>query len=92
MTTQHMDVPRMPPHWDLSIASPTLAGSAAIALMVLATIRTPILAVGYLLIIGLGTILGMTLLTTAIAMPMVATGNRSLATNRSLRVPFALVT
>jgi hypothetical protein len=68
-----------------------LAGSAAIALMVLATIRTPLLAVGYLLIFGLGTILGMTLLTTAIAMPVVAAGNRSLATNRSLRVAFALV-
>ncbi len=68
-----------------------LAGSAAIALMVLATIRTPLLAVGYLLIFGLGTILGMMLLTTAIAMPVVATGNRSLATNRTLRVAFALV-
>jgi hypothetical protein len=68
-----------------------LAGSAAIALMVLATIRTPLLAVGYLLIFGIGTILGMMLLTTAIAMPVVTAGNRSLATNRSLRVAFALV-
>jgi high-affinity nickel-transport protein len=68
-----------------------LAGSAAIAVMVLAAIRTPLLAVGYLLIFGLGTILGMVMLTTAIAMPVVATGNRSLATNRSLRIAFALV-
>ena len=68
-----------------------LAGSAAIALMVLATIRTPLLAVGYLLIFGFGTIPGMALLTTVVALPAVATGNRSLANNRSLRVVFALV-
>ena len=68
-----------------------LAGSAAIALMVLATIGTPILAVGYLLIFGFGTILGMALLTTVVALPVVATGNRSLANNRKLRVAFALV-
>jgi ABC-type nickel/cobalt efflux system permease component RcnA len=68
-----------------------LAGSAAIALMILATIRTPLLAIGYLLIFGLGTIIGMMLLTTAIAMPVVATGNRSFATNRGIRVAFALM-
>ena len=67
-----------------------LAGSAAIALMALATIRTPLLSVGYLLIFHLGTILGMMLLTTAIAIPVVASGNRSLATNLSLRIAFTL--
>jgi ABC-type nickel/cobalt efflux system permease component RcnA len=67
-----------------------LAGSAAIALMILATIRTPLLAVAYLLIFGIGTILGMVLLTTAIALPVVMTG-RSPATNRSLRLTLALV-
>ena len=59
-------------------------------LMVLATIRTPLLSVGYLLIFDLGTILGMMLLTTAIAIPVVASGNRSLGTNLSLRLAFAL--
>jgi hypothetical protein len=68
-----------------------LAGSAAIALMILATIRTPLLAVGYLLIFGLGTIVGMIVLTTAIALPVVASGNRSLAGNRWLRVAFAVL-
>jgi high-affinity nickel-transport protein len=68
-----------------------LAGSAAIALLVLTTIRTPILAIGYLVIFGLGTILGMMILTTAIAVPVVATGNTSFAGNRSFRVAFALV-
>jgi ABC-type nickel/cobalt efflux system permease component RcnA len=68
-----------------------LAGSAAIALLVLTTIRTPLLAIGYLVIFGLGTILGMMLLTTAIAVPVVATGNSSFAGNRTFRVAFALV-
>jgi hypothetical protein len=47
-----------------------MAGSAAIALLVLATIRTPAWAVVYLGIFGLGTILGMGMLTLAIAVPI----------------------
>jgi len=46
-----------------------LAGSAAVALLVLTTIRNPAWAVFYLLIFGLGTIAGMTLITAAIALP-----------------------
>lgn len=46
-----------------------LAGSAAIALLVLTTITEPSWAVGYLFIFGLGTIAGMMLITAAIALP-----------------------
>lgn len=46
-----------------------LAGSAAIALLVLSTIRDPRWAVLYLLVFGLGTIVGMMLITAAIALP-----------------------
>ncbi len=67
-----------------------LAGSAAIALMILSTIHAPRLAVAYLLIFGAGTILGMVLLTTAIAIPVVAAGG-SAGTQRTLRIAFALV-
>ncbi len=42
-----------------------LAGSAAIALLVLSTIPNPAWAIGYLLIFGVGTILGMILITLA---------------------------
>jgi ABC-type nickel/cobalt efflux system permease component RcnA len=66
-------------------------GSAAIALLVLTTIRTPLLAVGYLVIFGLGTILGMMLLTTAIAVPVIATGGRSPFGDRPWRIAFALL-
>lgn len=44
-----------------------LAGSAAVALLVLATIRNPYWAAGYLLIFGVGTIAGMMLITLSIA-------------------------
>ncbi len=49
-----------------------LAGSAAITLLVLAAIPDPLWGVLYLLIFGLGTVLGMVLITTAIAMPFAA--------------------
>lgn len=44
-----------------------LAGSAAVALLVLATIRDPRWAVAYLLVFGVGTIAGMVLITLSIA-------------------------
>jgi high-affinity nickel-transport protein len=47
-----------------------LAGSAAVALLVLPIIRDPLWAVAYLLIFGLGTIAGMMLITAAIAVPV----------------------
>jgi len=46
-----------------------LAGSAAVALLVLTTIRNPAWALWYLLVFGLGTIAGMMLMTTVIAVP-----------------------
>jgi high-affinity nickel-transport protein len=46
-----------------------MAGSAAIALLVLAQIRDPLWGLLYLLLFGVGTIAGMMLITTAIALP-----------------------
>jgi high-affinity nickel permease len=46
-----------------------LAGSAAVALLVLAQIREPAWAVGYLLLFGVGTTAGMVLITALIAVP-----------------------
>src|SRR5690348_8564567 len=48
-----------------------LAGSAAIALMMLATIRDPGWAIAYLALFGVGTIAGMTAITSAMALPLV---------------------
>ena len=47
-----------------------LAGSAAVALLVLPIIHDPVWAIGYLLIFGVGTIAGMMLITAAIAVPV----------------------
>src|SRR6266850_6543379 len=53
-----------------------LAGSAAVALLVLATVRDPRWACGYLLVFGLGTLIGMALVTTGIASPLALAGRR----------------
>ncbi len=68
-----------------------LAGSAAVALLVLTTIRNPLWAIAYLLVFGVGTIAGMMLITAAIAMPFAYTGNRFALVNRSLSVASGLV-
>jgi len=47
-----------------------LAGSAAVSLLVLATLRSTVSAVAYLLIFGVGTIIGMTVLTAVMAYPV----------------------
>jgi high-affinity nickel-transport protein len=61
-----------------------LAGSAAIALMILATIRDPFWAVAYLLVFGLGTIAGMMLITIAIATPLAFADRQFAGINRYL--------
>jgi high-affinity nickel permease len=53
-----------------------LAGSAAVALLVLATIRDPKWALLYLVIFGAGTVLGMMLLTGAMIVPLAALTRR----------------
>ena len=53
-----------------------LAGSAAVALLVLSTIRSPLWSIAYLIVFGVGTIAGMMLMTTVIALPFTYAGNR----------------
>jgi len=61
-----------------------LAGSAAVALLVLSTIRDPRWAVLYLLIFGVGTIAGMMLITIAIALPFSFAGYKFAWLNKGL--------
>ena len=68
-----------------------LAGSAAVALLVLATIRDPRWAIVYLLVFGVGTIAGMMLITMIIAAPFAYTGKRFTNFNRSLTVASGLI-
>ena len=61
-----------------------LAGSAAIALLVLATIGNAVWGVVYLAVFGIGTVVGMMLITTAISIPFAYTSRRLAGFNRSL--------
>jgi high-affinity nickel-transport protein len=63
-----------------------LAGSAAVALLVLTTIQDAAWAMAYLLLFGVGTIAGMMLITVAIAAPFAYTSSRLEGLNRYLRV------
>ncbi|MGK3961161.1 high-affinity nickel-transport family protein [Sorangium sp. So ce118] len=63
-----------------------LAGSAAVALLVLGTIRDPLWALGYLVVFGVGTIAGMLLITTALAMPFAYAARRFDRLHRGLGV------
>src|SRR5262249_12377694 len=68
-----------------------LAGSASVALLVLAAIRNPRWAIAYLLVFGIGTIAGMMLITVALVFPFAYTANHSARMNRNLRIASGLV-
>jgi high-affinity nickel-transport protein len=68
-----------------------LAGSAAVALLVLATIRSAAWAMVYLLVFGAGTVVGMVLLTAAMAAPLAAAAARSPSFERNLARATGLV-
>src|SRR5262245_35839668 len=68
-----------------------LAGSAAVALLVLTTIRDPLWAVAYLAVFGLGTIAGMMLITTLVAAPMIYSQKRYAWVGRRLQLATGLI-
>jgi high-affinity nickel-transport protein len=68
-----------------------LAGSAAIALLVMTTIRDPWREIGYLLTFGFGTVLGMMVITSVIAVPFIYTARRLSGWNRGMAVASGLL-
>jgi high-affinity nickel permease len=68
-----------------------LAGSAAVALLVLTAIRDLYWATVYLLVFGVGTIAGMMLITMIIGTPFAYTGKRFAPINRGLGLASGLV-
>ena len=68
-----------------------LAGSAAIALLVLTLIQNPVWAMLYLLLFGAGTIAGMTLITVSIAAPLAYTATRFAPATRYVTLASGLV-
>ena len=63
-----------------------LAGSAAIALLILGSIKSPQIAVLYLLIFGLGTMIGMMVITTLIGMPIIFAASKFQKANRYITI------
>ena len=61
-----------------------LAGSAAVALLVLPMIRKPMWSLFYLLVFAAGTITGMMLITAVLAIPLAYSANRFRSLNRYL--------
>lgn len=82
------------PHRDLSLGRTLrplvigivhgLAGSASIALLVLASVRDPLWAAAYLVVFGIGTIAGMMLITGLMVWPFTRIGHRSATARRRL--------
>ena len=68
-----------------------LAGSAAVALLVLSTIHNPVWATVYLLIFGAGTMVGMMSMTAAIALPLAYAGDHFSVLSRCLGVASGMV-
>lgn len=68
-----------------------LAGSAAVALLVLAMVRNPVWGLWYLLVFGLGTIVGMMLMTAIIVIPFTRTGHRFAGLGGRLRIASGVV-
>lgn len=68
-----------------------LAGSAAVALLVLATIQDTGTAVAYLVIFCIGVAAGMAVLTTVIGLPFMVSGARSAKINRWLTIGSGLL-
>jgi high-affinity nickel permease len=68
-----------------------LAGSAAVALLVMTTIHNPWWAITYLLLFGIGTIAGMMLITALLAMPFAFTLRGFSGWNRGMAVASGLL-
>ncbi len=63
-----------------------LAGSAALMLLVLSTIQSPIQGVIYILVFGVGSILGMTIISTLIGLPFALSSKRFVSLNHTIRL------
>jgi ABC-type nickel/cobalt efflux system permease component RcnA len=68
-----------------------LAGSAAVALLVLSTIHSPLWATMYLLIFGAGTMVGMMCMTAVMAVPLAYAGSRFTSISRFFSVASGVV-
>jgi hypothetical protein len=69
-----------------------MAGSAALLVLAVSRVDDPMVAAGYILLFGLGSMVGMGVLSTAIALPLIASARFLTWANRSLQAAVGLVT
>ena len=69
-----------------------LAGSAALVVLVATQVGTSLDGVLYVLLFGIGSMVGMAALSTVIAMPLVVSAHRLTWANRALQVAVGIVT
>ena len=69
-----------------------LAGSGALMLLVLSTIREPLVALGYVVVFGLGSTGGMMLMSALVGLPAILTAQRFARANMMLRAAAACFT
>ena len=67
-----------------------LAGSAAVALLIVSAIRSQLLATLYLAIFGAGTVVGMMLMTSALSAPIVYASRRFVPLQRYIAAGFSV--
>ena len=67
------------------------AGSAALTVYVVASLESPVAGLVYVLLFGLGSILGMALLSAVIAVPLTMTARRLTRAHRAIQIVVALV-
>jgi sulfite exporter TauE/SafE len=63
-----------------------LAGSAALMLLVVPTIKSPLMAIGYIVIFGVGSIGGMMLMSFIVGLPFHFTANNFVKMNQAIRL------
>lgn len=69
-----------------------MAGSAAVILLALETVESPLQGVIYILVFGLGSMLGMALLSVAISIPMNLSANRLIRAHNSFQFLIGVTT
>ena len=69
-----------------------LAGSAALVVLTASTLDTPVLGLGFIVLFGLGSIIGMAALSMIIAIPISMTAHRLTRANFGLQAAIGLAT
>lgn len=92
-SAHHHDHPESLPWRSLIVGTMHgMAGSAALVVLTASTIDSPLVGLGYVLVFGVGSVIGMALLSAVIAVPLTWTARCMTIANRSLQAFIGLLT